>query len=288
MILCADTSEAPIQVLWVDGCGFIQRAYMDTAMNAASRGLPCGITLAAAMVPIPLTAILSFPGSLTGATCRKCSTSTRLDNGTTRHQRSYEAGSQGPSFLYGNRSATSSGGFPASCNSATSACSFRAISASSRHGFRRLSIFQLTILSIGLCLPIMSAAFRMKTSLAAILVRSKMPAALASAGQTNCFVPVPAQQGSLCCCSVRPRALSPASALPSRLPHPAWAATGPDRSQSADRSWQRLHGVSCPQPSLRCNAPLEPLAAGLHDRAGGIGAVAPCLRLRLAEDALIG
>ena len=33
------------------------RAYMETAMNASSAGRPRGVTLAAAMVPMPLTAM---------------------------------------------------------------------------------------------------------------------------------------------------------------------------------------------------------------------------------------
>ena len=38
-ILCADTSEAPIHELRVDGWGFIHRAYRETAMNASEGAL---------------------------------------------------------------------------------------------------------------------------------------------------------------------------------------------------------------------------------------------------------
>ena len=56
-ILCADTSDAPTRHgVRVDGWGFIHRAYMDTAMNASSGRLR-GVTLAATMVPIPLTSV---------------------------------------------------------------------------------------------------------------------------------------------------------------------------------------------------------------------------------------
>ena len=50
-------------------------------MNGAEPSL--GLTRAAAIVPIPLTAISSFPGTLMGLTCLNHSTSTRSESFTT-------------------------------------------------------------------------------------------------------------------------------------------------------------------------------------------------------------
>ena len=44
------------------------RAYIDIATNASSAGPPRGLTLAAAMVPMPLTAMSLSPSSLIGGT----------------------------------------------------------------------------------------------------------------------------------------------------------------------------------------------------------------------------
>ncbi len=86
-ILCADTSEAPIHELRVDGWGFIHRAYRETAMNA-SEGALDSATLAAAMVPILLTPKPRSPSTDTGATCRNHLSSTRCDSCTTTGHRS--------------------------------------------------------------------------------------------------------------------------------------------------------------------------------------------------------
>ena len=86
---CADTSGAPTRHGEpVDGCGLMYRAYMETAMNPSSAGRPRGLTLAAAMVPMPLMAMSCAPSALIGGTALNHSTSTRSDSCTTRDQRS--------------------------------------------------------------------------------------------------------------------------------------------------------------------------------------------------------
>ena len=86
-----------------------------------------GITLAAAMVPIPLTPMASHPSSLIGGTCRYGSSLIRLDSFTTSGQRSYNCRFQNTASSYSTRCTRSPGGLPASCRSARSA------SPSSRH-----------------------------------------------------------------------------------------------------------------------------------------------------------
>lgn len=88
MIRWADASGAPTrQLLPVDGCGRIQRAYIETTMNGCVSE-SSGITRAAAIVPIPLTAISSARTSLIGLTCLNHSTRTRSEHCTTFAQRS--------------------------------------------------------------------------------------------------------------------------------------------------------------------------------------------------------
>ena len=70
----------------VEGCGLIQRAYTETATNG---GASWGVTRAAAIVPIPLTAISSSAVSLIGLTCLNHSTRTRSDSFTTIGHLSY-------------------------------------------------------------------------------------------------------------------------------------------------------------------------------------------------------
>ena len=124
-------------------------------MNA-SPGASLGVTRAAAIVPMPLTAISSSATSLIGLTWLNHSTSARSESRTTIGQRSKRALNR-PSRSYQRefhacesqcarlpattRSATSGGTAPASCNSATSTSS---IATSSRHGSRRLAMFQQT------------------------------------------------------------------------------------------------------------------------------------------------
>ncbi len=80
---CAEASErATLQLLLVDGWGFSRRAYIDTATQWSS-SFSCGITFAAAMVPMPLTPIASIPTSLAGATCRYGSIAIRSESLTT-------------------------------------------------------------------------------------------------------------------------------------------------------------------------------------------------------------
>ena len=74
-------------LLRVEGCGLIQRAYIDTTMNG-SAGDSRGVIRAAAIVPMPLTAISSEQTSLIGLTCLNHSTSTRSESCTTIGQRS--------------------------------------------------------------------------------------------------------------------------------------------------------------------------------------------------------
>ena len=150
MMRCAEPSGKPtLQLLSVEGWGLIQRAYMENAGVSPA----FGVTRAAATVPIPLTAISSSRTSFVGPTCLNHSTSTRSESFTTIGQRLYGGSerswyqsefqrcefqcSSGPVSM---RPATSSGGLPASCSSATSASMFT----SWRHGSCRLPTFQLT------------------------------------------------------------------------------------------------------------------------------------------------
>ena len=148
MIRCAEESEQPtLQLLLAEGCGFNQRAYIETAMKASS-SLPHGITLAAATVPMPLIPIASSPRSLIGGTCRYGLTVIQSESLTTSGHLSYNFRSQKTPYSYSTRSTRSPGGLPASCRSAKSAPPSRAIRTSSLHGFSRLSTFQLTTLII--------------------------------------------------------------------------------------------------------------------------------------------
>ena len=62
MIRCADTSDAPTDHgLAVTGWGIVHRAYMDTTKQDSSGGRFPGTTLAAAMVPMPLTPMSPRP-----------------------------------------------------------------------------------------------------------------------------------------------------------------------------------------------------------------------------------
>ena len=64
MIRCADKSDTPTDHgLPVIGPGIIHRAYMDTTKQDSSGGRFPGTTLAAAMVPMPLTPMSPGPGS---------------------------------------------------------------------------------------------------------------------------------------------------------------------------------------------------------------------------------
>ena len=108
-IRCAEASAYPTRhLLLVDGWGFNQRAYIETATNDAS-ALSRGVTLAAAMVPMPLTPIASSPRSLVGGTCRYGSTVMRSDSFTTSGQRSYKCRFQNTPSTYSIRSTTSPG-----------------------------------------------------------------------------------------------------------------------------------------------------------------------------------
>ena len=85
-----EASAQPIQEVLTLGCDPIHRPYMEMAMNGPvepSRG----VTRAAAIVPIPLTAISSCPGQPIGLTCLNHSTSTQSERRTTMGQRSYSA-----------------------------------------------------------------------------------------------------------------------------------------------------------------------------------------------------
>ena len=91
-IQCADPSEYPTRhLLRVEGCGLIQRAYIETAMNG-SIGSSFGTTRAAVIVPIPLTASSSSATKLIGLTCLNHSSSTRSESRTTIGQRSSSRG----------------------------------------------------------------------------------------------------------------------------------------------------------------------------------------------------
>ena len=125
-----------------------------------------GVTRAAAIVPMPLTAISPCSGHPIGPTCLNHSMSTRSERRTTIGQRSNSASprprhqsefheceshaSRGPmsrgtapsagGSVASRSRATSSGGGAASCKRATSA----SICNSWRHGSWRLAMFQLT------------------------------------------------------------------------------------------------------------------------------------------------
>ena len=95
MMRCAEPSGYPTRhLLLVDGCGAIQRAYIDTTMNGGASG---GVTRAAATVPIPLTANSSASVPPIGLTCLNHSTSTRSESFTTIGHRSYSFGNR-PSY----------------------------------------------------------------------------------------------------------------------------------------------------------------------------------------------
>ena len=121
---------------FVVGCQQIHRSYIHTATN----GLPSrGTTLAAAAMPMPLTANSSSPVSITGATCLNQSTSTRSDSFITIGQRSNRLSAAShpwsPQCSLGpmptpTSPATHSGTLPTSCRRATSA----SISRSCVHG----------------------------------------------------------------------------------------------------------------------------------------------------------
>ncbi len=88
MMRWAEASECPTpQLLRVDGWGLSHRAYIDTMMNGSACGSP-GVTRAAAIVPMPLTAISSAATSLIGEPCLNHSTPTRSDSWTTIGHRS--------------------------------------------------------------------------------------------------------------------------------------------------------------------------------------------------------
>ena len=93
MIRCAEPSGKPVyQLESADGWGQIQRAYIDMTRN----GLPLsGVIRAAAMVPIPLTAISTGTVTLVGPTCLNQSIWTRSDNFTTIGHRSYNRSDSG-------------------------------------------------------------------------------------------------------------------------------------------------------------------------------------------------
>ena len=74
-ILCADASGQIQPSLPTVGWGCNQRAYIEIAMNGSTPFT--GITLAAARVPIPLTAISSAVTHRVGTVCLNHSTSTR-------------------------------------------------------------------------------------------------------------------------------------------------------------------------------------------------------------------
>ena len=67
-IRCAETSAAPTR-------HGVPVAYIE-ATTKLSSGRPLGATLAAAIVPMPLTPMSFSPSSLIGGTCRNHSTST--------------------------------------------------------------------------------------------------------------------------------------------------------------------------------------------------------------------
>ena len=120
-------------------------------MNGGASG---GMTLAAEIVPISLTAISSSIVSLIGLTCLNHSTWTRSESFTTIGKRSYSflnrpsyqrefhmCESQCSTLPVWTLSATPVGTFPASWSKATSA----SISTSCFHGSRCFAMFQQTI-----------------------------------------------------------------------------------------------------------------------------------------------
>ena len=86
MIRCAAMSGIPtLHFVLTDFCGIAHRAYIETAMNGSP---PTGVTLAIAVVPMPLTDTSCGPGWVNGRTRLNRSTTTRSDSFTTIGQRS--------------------------------------------------------------------------------------------------------------------------------------------------------------------------------------------------------
>ena len=125
---------------------------MDTAINGSES---LGIILAAAIVPMPLTAISSFSVKLIGETCLNQSTSTRSDSFTTIDQRLCKFGNfplnQHEFHTWESQCSREpvltpvislANPLPTSCNNATSAsiCKRRS------HASHLVAMFQLTTL----------------------------------------------------------------------------------------------------------------------------------------------